>query len=244
MTVGASDVNDTSIISLDTSQMESSAGNEIEVDNLKTNEENNMLIKAKNNESLSGKIDSEILSVDMSIYSGLSDEIHSGGNIGLQHDYYTYDSGGTIYITVDNSVIDGKGAVIDMAESTNMRVFFVRASNVTIKNLTIKNSNLNDDGRTICFMGSGTVTNCNFTNNTAMNGGAVCFFDIGSVTNCNFTDNEASSFGGAACFYYDGTVTNCNFANNNTRDGGAIKIYGTGIVTNCNIVEMRPFRKM
>ncbi len=69
-------------------------------------------------------------------------------NVELQHDYYTYDTGDTISISVEDSVIDGKGAVIDMAGS-NIRAFTVSASGVTIKNLTIKNANYGGSGGAI-----------------------------------------------------------------------------------------------
>ena len=96
-------------------------------------------------------------------YSGLSNEIGSGGNIVLNHDYYTYDFGSTIEISIDNSVIDGNGAVIDMAGS-NIRAFLVKASNVTIKNLTIINCYAGtDDPEPIYFEKQGYLTNvlCN-----------------------------------------------------------------------------------
>ena len=98
-----------------------------------------------------------------STFSELSGEIGSGGQVELVHDYYSYDgSGSTIYISTPNSVINGKGAVIDMAGS-NIRPFYVTASGVTFQNLTIKNANYNGDGGAIYFTSSassGTVKNC------------------------------------------------------------------------------------
>ena len=61
-------------------------------------------------------------------------------------------------------------------------------------------------------MGSGTVTNCNFTNNSAYYGGAIYLYS-GSVENCNFTNNTASLSGGAVYFNNGGTVSNCNLYN-------------------------------
>ncbi len=116
-----------------------------------------------------------VLSDNSGTYSGLSAEIGSGRNIELQHDYYTYDTGNTISISVADSVIDGKGATIDMTGS-NIRAFYVNASGVTIKNLTIINANYEGDGGAIYFSGSatsGTVSNCNFINNGAVQLGLV-----------------------------------------------------------------------
>ena len=221
--VCASDLNDTVITSEDTNQMGLSAGDELDVDNIKTSENDAILTQTKDNESMDGEIDSKVLGADTGTYSGLSNEIGSGGNINLTHDYYTYDSGSTIRITVDNSVIDGKGAVIDMVGSPEMRAFIVVASGVTIKNLTIKNAQCMLYGPAITFQKSGNVINCNFIGNHVNgDGGAVYFFDTGSVINCNFTKNSASTNGGAVCFGSTGSVTNCNFVDNSASTGGAI----------------------
>lgn len=48
--------------------------------------------------------DFDTLNTDANTYSELVNEIGSGGNIVLKHDYYTYDTGSTIKITTDNSV--------------------------------------------------------------------------------------------------------------------------------------------
>ena len=240
--VSASDVDDMEIASEDANQIELSASNEMDVDNLKTSEENTIETQAKNNKSMSAALGSKLLDTDTGTFSGLYSEIGSGGNIELQHDYYTYDWGRSIQITLDNTVIDGKGAIIDMDGSTDMQPFYVTASGVTFKNLTIQNANCHGYGGAIYFTSSatsGTVTNCNFTNNTADNSGAVYFQSTGEVTNCNFTNNTATSlYGGAVYFQSTGNVTNCNFTNNTAKDyGGAVYFQSTGNVTNCNFTN-------
>ena len=181
--------------------------------------------------------DLNLLNTNNGTYSGLSIEIGSGGNIELNCNYYTYDSGDTIVISTPASVINGKGAVIDMAGSPSMRVFKVTVSDIIIKNMTIKNAKYMGNGGAIYFNGDGTVENCNFINNTASrNGGAICFWDEGTVTNCNFMDNHAD-YGGAIYFNYVGIVTNCNFMDNHAdSDGGAICFDSetTSYVTNSN----------
>ncbi|MBQ6513035.1 right-handed parallel beta-helix repeat-containing protein, partial [Methanobrevibacter sp.] len=98
-------------------------------------------------------------------------------------------------------------------------------------------------GGAVYFRDYGTVTNCNFTNNTAtQDGGAVYFngfYHRGStVTNCSFISNNAKSNGGAIRML-SGSVANCNFTNNTaTQDGGAVYFEGhfrlSSTVTNCN----------
>ena len=232
--VSASELDDTLAIE-DTNHNGLSVDNDIIEDNLQTSEENDELALTDNDETLSAKNDTDVLSDNSGTYSGLSAEIGSGGNIELQHDYYTYDGGNPIFIIVADSVIDGKGATINMTGS-NIRAFYVIASGVTIKNLTIINANSNGDGGAIYFTGSGTVLNCNFVNNTASgDGGAVLFNDEGTVSNCNFTDNSATVYGGAVYFNGNGDVTNCNFAGKTANyNGGAVYFYKEANVTNCN----------
>ena len=226
--VCASDANDTTVSSEDTSQIELSDSDKVIEDNLQTSEENDELTLT----------DNDVFGADSASYSDLALEISKSGNVTLTHKNYIYDGGATIEIKEDNKVIDGNGAVIDMAGSTKMSAFKVSSSGVTIKNLTIKNANYNIDGGAICFTGDSrycTVTNCNFTDNSARLGGAVCFLgSSGTVTNCNFTGNTASSGGGAVYFSSSGTVTNCNFTGNTAAlNGGAINM-GLGTVSNCN----------
>ena len=229
--VCASEMDDT-LASEDTNAIELSADNDVADDNLQITQEND------DDEILSTQTDNDVLSDNSGNYSELSKEIGSGGNVELQHDYYTYDdSAETIEISVANSVIDGRGAVIDMAGSS-IRAFNVTASGVIIKNLTIKNTNYNGDGGAIFFSQSGTVTDCNFTNNKITGvytfGGAVYFRNEGTVTNCNFDSNTATYEGGALFIWEEGIVTNCNFTDNSAVWGGAIYFYTLGTVTDCN----------
>ena len=188
-----------------------------------------------NNEIISTTIDNnEILTTgnDVSNYSELSREIAVGGQIELQHDYYKYDFGNTINIPNDSS-IDGKGAVIDMAGSS-IRAFIINGSNVIINNLTIKNVYSEAEGGAFYSEIGGIVTNCNFINNSAgFTGGAISFINVtGSVANCNFINNSAAQ-GSAVCFWdVAGNVTNCTFTDNNAASASALYLCG-GIVSDC-----------
>ena len=236
--VCASDANDTAIASDDSNQMELSSDSEISEDNLQTGEENSILTQ-NDDETVSAESDSQTLGAGEGTFSDLRNEIGNGGDKNLSKSYYRYNSGNAIQIKTPG-VINGNGAIIDMAGAT-IRAFYVTVSNVTIKDLTIKNAKINaGSGGAIFFSSSGTVENCNFTNNTAGgNAGAVNFAESGTVTNCNFAGNLATgsnSYGGAIRMS-SGTVTNCNFTNNSAnRDGGAVYFSGNGTVTNCNFV--------
>ena len=236
--VSASEIDNT-IASEDTNTIGLSVDKDIIEDNLQTSEENEALASTDYDEAIA-QTDTEVLGADSAKYSDLAEEISQPGNIKLNHKNYTYDKGGTIIISEANKVIDGNGAIIDMNEST-IRAFTVTASGVTIKNLTIKNANYNGNGGAIYFDWTGTVSNCNFADNTATLGGAVYFLYTGTVTNCNFTNNTATdtlSNGGAVYFDWTGTVTNCNFTDNKaTQHGGAVYFLNQGTVSNCNFAD-------
>ena len=236
--VSASEIGDT-IASENANTFELSADNDIE-DNLQTSEENEALASTDYDEAIA-QTDTDVLGADSAKYSDLALEISQPGNIILTHKNYTYDEGETITISEANKVIDGNGAVIDMNGST-IRAFYISGSGVTIKNLTIKNANYNGDGGAIFFNSSatsGTVSNCNFTNNKATGeyreGGAIWIYS-GSVSNCNFTNNTATYHGGAIRFG-TGTVTNCNFADNTAGVWGGAICMVFGNVTNCYFAD-------
>ena len=226
---------DTPIASEDTNQIELSDSDKVIEDNEQTNEKNSILAQSNNVETLSAENDTEILHKNEGTYSDLSHDIYHNGGV-LTKSYYRFqesDVFDSIEINEDGFTVTGNGAVIDMG-STYMRTFFVSGSDVTFKNLTIINARY-DGGAAIYFDHSGSVENCNFTNNTGYGfGGAVSFEGTGTVINCNFNNNTIGS-GGAVYFYKSGTVTNCNFtANTASSYGGAVHIEGEGNVSNCN----------
>ena len=179
-------------------------------------------------------------------YTDLRNQIGTGGDINLvKGNYYYVDGDGDTIEISTSGVIDGNGAVIDMAGSA-IRAFKVNTSGVTIKNMTLKNANYAGIGGAIYFSGEGIVTDCNFVNDSAYAGGALSFGQSGTVKNCNFTDNKATSrdilvvpaVGGAIYFDLTGTVENCNFTNNNaTYYGGAVYSRNQCNVTNCNFTN-------
>ena len=174
-----------------------------------------------------------------------------------------YDADFVDGIVINRSVtIKGNGFTINAKGKA--RIFEVLVDNVVLKNIIFKNGNITGDGGAVHFGGSGTVENCNFTNNsadyaggaihmysgsvencifinnTARYGGAIRFYNNGTTTNCNFTNNKAigiNPWGGAICFSNIGNITNCNFAGNTAEDGGAVYFMNNGTMSNCNFTN-------
>ena len=226
--VCASDANDTAIASEDTIPIAQS-------DEISVNDDNQAIGQANEEEIISEG--------NVATFSELQRNITetSTGTLELDRNY-EYDEGfDTSGIKIDNSItIDGKGYTIDAKGKA--RVFNIQANDVTIKNLIIKNASYGGDGGAIYFSQSGTVSNCNFTGNTASGDGGAIWMYSGSVENCNFTGNTASGDGGAI-WMYSGSVENCNFTNNQATEmypkgnGGAIYFGSKGNVTNCNFTN-------
>ena len=102
-------------------------------------------------------------------YSGLAGEIGCGGNVTLKHDYYAYDSGETIEITVNDSVIDGGGAVY---------LSYEVSANCTIENCSF--INCSDWYGNALYAGNVRVINSGFSNpeEDAVYSGSDVPFDI------------------------------------------------------------------
>ncbi|WP_298520798.1 right-handed parallel beta-helix repeat-containing protein [uncultured Methanobrevibacter sp.] len=224
--VSASDANETAIATDQTTTIEIFQNEEISLND--------------NNQAIGQSNDKEIISqANTGTFTDLQNNIAAtspNSTLELDRNYEYNDDFDTKGITIDRTItIDGKGHTIDAKGQA--RVFNIRTSDVTIKNLTIKNANYNGDGGAVYFAQSGRVINCNFTNNTASNyGGAINFEGSGTVKNCNFTDNHATASSGGAIWIYSGTVENCNFTNNTATygHGGAVNFCSKGNVSNCN----------
>ena len=108
------------------------------------------------------------------------------------------------------------------------RIWTVQTTSISITGLTFKNGKTDNNAGAI-YWTDGTITNCNFINNTADRiGGAFFSASGGSVTGCTFTGNTAG-YGGAIYFKNTGSVTNCTFtANTADRNGGAIYYSSNG----------------
>ncbi|WP_298524463.1 right-handed parallel beta-helix repeat-containing protein [uncultured Methanobrevibacter sp.] len=118
----------------------------------------------------------------------------------------------------------------------------------TVTNCNFANNTAPDKGGAVAIHDEGNFTNCSFTDNKATGdygmGGAVYFTDdsSGSLIDCNFTNNTATVFGGAIYLDHSSTAkaVNCNFIKNSAKqDGGAIYVHETctATVTNCNFTN-------
>ncbi len=176
-------------------------------------------------------------------YDDLKDDIenlHSGDVYNFTRDYIFDGNGQTlllqdriIAINQDNIIINGNGFAIDAGGSQNFAIFKISGNNVTISNLTFANSvpscipGPTIDGHRferinspICWQGNnGTMKDCNFYNNCAVNGGAMTWTgNNGTIENCMFINNTARGVGGA--LYIGGvnnTVSWCIFVNSTSQ---------------------------
>ena len=163
----------------------------------------------------------------------------SSTNIVLDKDY-AYASTDTIktgiVINKNNTVIDGQGHTIDAKDQS--RIFDVRGTAVTLKNIIFTNGHAEKTGGAIYNYGENLrILNCTFTNNTAdSRGGAVYSYPNSYTVFVNSTfKNNKGAYGGALALLGDNNharhdVINCTFiANKATADdfgGGAIFYYG------------------
>jgi predicted outer membrane repeat protein len=83
------------------------------------------------------------------------------------------------------------------------------------------------------------VSGCQFDQNTANFGGGLSFYGTGSVTRCSFTGNTAEDVGGGLSLTAQGMdLLYCVFVGNSTDgDGGGLRVNQTCTITNCLFVE-------
>ena len=90
--VCASDADDTIIVSEDTSQIELSVGSELDGDNLKTSEQNNIPVQTDNEKTVCVENDREIVGADEEgTFYDLITEIGTGGDINFKIIYWNLD---------------------------------------------------------------------------------------------------------------------------------------------------------
>lgn len=178
----------------------------------------------------------------ISDFGELSERVNQSNDgevIYLESDYRTTNSSNQIIIS-KSITIDGQNHVIEAPDV--IRVFLVEADNVCLKNINFINSQSTDlAGGAISWLGNnGTLSNCNFTNNSASSGGgAVCWMgDFGTITNCTFNSNNVV-YGPAVSLTsgesFDPTKIHIQIVNS---DGGAIYAGGNNIVIDyCNFYK-------
>ena len=89
-------------------------------------------------------------------------------------------------------------------------------ANTVLEGFTITGGSNQYGGGMYNYYSNPTVTNCIFTNNSAISGGGGMRNDNSSptVTSCTFTGNSAPSGGGMANNSSNPTITNCTFSGN------------------------------
>ena len=154
---------------------------------------------------------------------------------------------GNVVLSQKGITIFTEGNVIFDGQGKNMH-FEITGSNVLIRGITFKNFNSNNGGAILWSGNDGTLTDCNFSNNTATekgsgNGGGAIFWSgtNGALTDCNFSKNAATGgYGGAVLWTgANGSLTGCSFTDNTANySGGAIYWNGAkGTLTDSNFTD-------
>ena len=273
--VSAGEINneETNLILSNGENSEFVANNE-EINNIVTSSEDNVVenidennyvdLKENSKDSLSSNILSEPknITVTNKTFRAIQiaiDGANEGDRIILSG---TYTPGNLYVINVNKtiSIIGCNNAVLDAIHYGMM--FNVTASNVEIENITFKNANRSYSQVRSGVGGAvngGTVINCTFINNIAVDGGALsgiainCTFInntaeecggamyLGRATNCTFINNHAGTNGGAVFFdnnHWSTSWTGCTFINNSANNlGGAIYDIGVADITNDSFVN-------
>lgn len=165
----------------------------------------------------------------------LDNLIHSGAKrIVLSSDITLDDYESTIYgagikIDVDDIVIDGAGHTIDA--KGNARIFECTGSNITIKNISLKNGfkdRYPNRGAGIYNTGNLTIADSTLSSNNASDGGAI--YNSGELTiiGSALDGNEADK-GGAIYNFENLAIIDSLIEGNRAWDGGAI--YNSGNLT-------------
>lgn len=160
----------------------------------------------------------------------------------LQKDY-KLESASQKHIVIDKPMtIDGNDYTIDAPDVS--RVFWVKADNVCIKNVNFINSKSGGlAGGVISWWGNnGTLTNCSFTNNSAVSaGGAVLWKgNDGVISNCTFKDNKVTYGTAVSLTEGDGYDKSQMIIAQVNSEGGALYLSGDNILVDCcNFINNR-----
>ena len=115
------------------------------------------------------------------------------------------------------SVLDGAGShrvLICQSGETSATVF---------QDLVIQNGYYSVGGGMFISSSNPTLTNCTFTNNSAISGGGGMYnedFSSPTLSNCTFTENSARYGGGMRNSNSSPTLTDCAFTNNSADVAG------------------------
>ena len=198
------------------------------------------------------EIDNDLKSTDTSsklkdnnsmAFDELRNEIENapiGTTIIISKDNYTYQNTTPIKVK-DNLTIDGNYSWFDGSSANMSGLFCIDGNNVVLKNIFFINWELEESYNIIEWFGeNGTLSNCIFVNNIAIEGCVDWSGENGVIDGCHFEYNYGMDNSGALRIYSNGvTVKNSSFINNQAiNDGGAINILGgSTTITNCTFTN-------
>jgi hypothetical protein len=176
-------------------------------------------------------------------FQELDDLINSGvKEIVLSEDVFlVYGEGEKYYpngieINTDGLVIDGNGHIIDAEKSA--KIFYIKADNVTIKNLNFKNAMVAilNEGKNL------SLKNCRFNDSLGGSGGAIYSASDMNLEDCIFENNTADLSHGGAIYLYlydsnprrDVVFKNCIFKRNHINNRFSYKDHDGGAIFNGN----------
>ena len=197
---------------------------------------NTSISKETQDTQLSLAPDENTLSGEDETFHELKDRIENspeGAVINLTNNYYLDNDTDPIVITSDDITIDGGeyGCVFDGGRSGISSVFTVYGKNVTLNNVMFINFRFDESNKLLEWFGdNGTMYNCHFLNNSAVNDGVVVWSGSnGVIESCIFDNNFALNGGALYIYSRDTTVRSSEFTNNRATDkGGAILVSGKG----------------
>lgn len=143
----------------------------------------------------------------------------------------TGNGGSGFYISnASVNLIEGNGAVIQRSPSatTQFRIFLLTVNGMRVRNLTLRNGSVSNQGGAIWATGAITLENVNFTNNQSANiGGALYSSAPVTIQGGSFNGNTSTNSGGALYSSAALIVQGSSFIGNATNgSGGAIITYG------------------
>jgi len=138
--------------------------------------------------------------------------------------------GGAIYAYktfITNCFIKGN-------EAENGGGVFLR-NNSFVKNCVFDNNHALTNGGAVYFdgAGSGNVSDCIISNNSARFGGGIRCNHGGEVSDCSIIGNIAALFSGGVDCYYGGTVSGCTISGNSASQAGGAFCRSGGVIFDC-----------
>ncbi len=178
------------------------------------------------------------LTVDNSVFKSnnatkLGGAIVAVGNVtasDCEFENNTAVNGGVIYST--GNVTASNCEFVDNTAENGGAIHGDLNSDLTVDNSVFKSNNATKLGGAIVAVGNVTASDCEFKNNTAVNGGVIYSTSNLTVDNSVFKSNNATKLGGAIVAVGNVTASDCEFENNTAVIGGVI--YSTGNVTASN----------